>query len=99
MNTKILFQELIKEILIDNEIKRMDFKGNSKFAKKYDHVDVDKKNHSIRVFDRGTNLSWLSFYFDYTLDYARLIDMIEIDLFNLCHGVETQYFDFEIYST
>jgi hypothetical protein len=96
MNTKPLYQELIQEILITNKVRRMNFKGNSNFAKKYDHVDVDYKNHSIRVFDRGTNLSWLTFYFSFTLDYARLIDMIETDLFKLSHGLETQDFDFEI---
>jgi hypothetical protein len=38
-----------------------------------------------------------NFHFDFTLDYARLMDMIETDLFNLHHGVETQYFEFSGY--
>ena len=97
MNTKVLYQELIKEILIDNKVRVLTFKGDSKFAKKYNFVDVlfDGKKYTLLVHTTTEGVKFGQFYFDFTLDYARLIDMIETDLFNFTHGVETQHFDFE----
>lgn len=99
VTTKSLYQELIKQTLIDNGVKRMAFKGDGKFAKKYSHVYIryDEKRYSMLVFLNELIRPFANFYFDFTLDYARLMDMIETDLFNISHGVETQYFIFEMY--
>ena len=49
------------------------------------------------VFLNGLETPLENFHFGFTVDYARLMDMIETDLFNLSHGLETQYFDFRMY--
>lgn len=97
--TKSLYQELIKQTLIDNGVRSMTFKGNDKFAKKYSHVYISRDSHdySMLVFLNDLETPLENFHFDFTLDYARLLDMIETDLFNLSHGVETQYFAFRMY--
>ena len=97
--TKSLYQELIKQTLIDNGVRTMTFKGNGNFAKKYSHVYMryDGKRYSMLVFLNGLITPLGNFHFDFTLDYARLMDMIETDLFNVSHGVETQYFEFRMY--
>ena len=99
ITTKSLYQELIKQTLIDNGVRTMTFKGNGNFAKKYSHVymQYDGKRYSMLVFLNGLITPFGNFHFDFTLDYARLIDMIETDLFNISHGVETQYFTFIMY--
>ena len=102
MNKAIIkssYQELIKQILIDNGVRTMTFKGDGNFAKKYSHVYITKDAHdySMLVFLNDLETPLGNFYFDFTLDYARLIDMIETDLFNISHGVETQYFTFRMY--
>lgn len=94
--TKGLYQELIKQTLIDNGVRAMTFKGNGNFAKKYSHVYITKDAH-ILVFLNDLETPLGNFHFDFTLDYARLMDMIETDLFNLHHGVDTQYFTFIMY--
>ena len=94
--TKGLYQELIKHTLIDNGVRAMTFKGNDNFAKKYSHVCITKDaNMLVFLNDLETPLG--NFYFDFTLDYARLMDMIETDLFNMHHKVDTQYFEFRMY--
>ena len=100
ITTKSLYQELIKQTLIDNDVRTMAFKGNDNFAKKYSHVYItkDAHNYSMFVFLNDLKIPLGNFHFDFTLDYARLMDMIETDLFNLHHGVETQYFDFRMYN-
>ena len=97
MSTKALYQELIKETLINNKVRVMKFKGRDNFAKVYSHVFItyDGKRYSMLVFHYNLVSPFMNFYFDFTLDYARLINMIETDLFNISHGVDTQYFDFE----
>ena len=99
ITTKSLYQELIKQTLIDNGVRTMTFKDNGNFAKKYSHVYITKDTHdySMLVFLNDLETPLGNFHFDFTLDYARLMDMIETDLFNLHHGVETQYFIFEMY--
>ncbi len=99
VTTKSLYQELIKQTLIDNDVRTMTFKGNDNFAKKYSHVYITKDSHdySMHVFLNDLETPFGNFYLDFTLDYARLIDMIETDLFNLYHGVETQHFEFRMY--
>ena len=99
ITTKGLYQELIKQTLIDNGVRTMSFKGDDNFAKKYSHVYITKGAHdySMLVFLNDLETPFGNFYFDFTLDYARLMDMIETDLFNLHHGVETQYFEFRMY--
>ena len=99
ITTKGLYQELIKQTLIDNDVRAMTFKGDDNFAKKYSHVYIARGAHdySMMVFLNDLKIPLGNFHFDFTLDYARLIDMIETDLFNLHHGVETQYFDFRMY--
>jgi hypothetical protein len=96
ITTKSLYQELIKQTLIDNGVKTMTFKGNGNFAKKYSHVYITKDAHML-VFINDLEIPLENFHFDFTLDYARLLDMIETDLFNVSHGVETQYFEFRMY--
>ena len=97
--TKGLYQELIKQTLIDNNVRTMTFKGDGNFAKKYSHVYITKDAHdySMWVYLNDLETPLENFHFHFTLDYARLIDMIETDLFNLSHGVETQYFEFRMY--
>ncbi len=97
--TKSLYQELIKQTLIDNGVRTMTFKGNNNFAKKYSHVYItrDAHDHSMLVFLNNLETPLENFYLGFTLDYARLMDMIETDLFNVSHGVETQYFEFRMY--
>jgi hypothetical protein len=97
--TKGLYQELIKQTLIDNDVRTMTFKGNDNFAKKYSHVYITKGAHdySMLVFLNDLETPLENFYFGFTLYYARLMDMIETDLFNLSHGVETKYFEFRMY--
>jgi hypothetical protein len=99
ITTKSLYQELIKQTLIDNDVRTMTFKGNGKFAKKYSHVYITKDAHdySMLVFLNDLETPLGNFHFDFTLDYARLIDMIETDLFNMYHKVDTQYFEFRMY--
>lgn len=94
--TKGLYQELIKQTLIDNGVRAMTFEGNNNFAKKYSHVYITKDAHML-VFLNGLETPLENFHFDFTLDYARLMDMIETDLFNIHHNVETQYFEFRMY--
>ena len=96
VTTNSLYQELIKQTLIDNDVRTMIFKGNDNFAKKYSHVYITKDAHML-VFLNGLETPLENFHFGFTLDYARLMDMIETDLFNLSHGLETQYFDFRMY--
>ena len=97
--TNSLYQELIKQTLIDNHVKIMAFKGNNKFAKKYSHVyiTIDAHDYSMWVYLNDLETPLENFHFGFTLDYARLMDMIETDLFNVSHGVETQYFEFRMY--
>ena len=97
--TKGLYQELIKQTLIDNGVRTMAFKGNDNFAKKYSHVYITKGAHdySILVFLNDLETPLGNFHFDFTLDYARLVDMIETDLFNMHHKADTQYFEFRMY--
>ncbi len=99
VTTKGLYQELIKQTLIDNGVRTMTFKGNNNFAKKYSHVyiTIDAHDYSMLVFLNDLEAPLENFHFDFTLDYARLMDMIETDLFNFHHGVETQYFKFRMY--
>lgn len=96
ITTKSLYQELIKQTLIDNRVRTMTFKGNDNFAKKYSHVYITRDEHMM-VFLNDLETPFGNFYFGFTLDYARLMDMIETDLFNVSHGVETQYFEFRMY--
>lgn len=96
VTTKSLYQELIKQTLIDNGVRAMEFKGNDNFAKKYSHVYITKDAHML-VFINGLEIPLENFHFDFTLDYARLMDMIETDLFNMHHKVDTQYFEFRMY--
>lgn len=97
--TKSLYQELIKQTLIDNGVRTMIFKGNGNFAKKYSHVYITKDVHDYSMWVYLNNLETPlgNFHFDFTLDYARLMDMIETDLFNISHGMKTQYFEFRMY--
>ena len=97
--TKPMYQELILQTLVENGVRTATFKGDTKFAKKYAYIHVlnDGNHTSLRVVTKDLTISFLTFYFDFTLDYARLIDMIETDLFNYHHKVETQHFDFEMY--
>lgn len=97
--TKSLYQELIKQTLIDNNVRTMTFKGNDNFAKKYGYVYITKDAHdySMWVYVNGLETLLRNFNFDFTLDYARLIDMIETDLFNIHHNIETKYFEFRMY--
>ena len=99
ITTKSLYQELIKQTLIDNGVRTMTFKGNGNFAKKYSHVYITKDAHdySMWVYLNDLETPFRNFYFDFTLDYARLMDMIETDLFNISHKVDTQYFEFRMY--
>lgn len=92
MATKALYQELIIETLTENKVKRMTFKGDTNFAKKYDHVDVE--NNHINVFLKDLVSPFGNFYFDFTLDYATLLQMIEEDLFLAIRKGETTNFDF-----
>ena len=94
--TKSLYQELIKQTLIDNGVRAMTFKGNDNFAKKYSHVCITKDAHML-VFLNDLETPLGNFHFDFTLDYARLMDMIETDLFSIHHNIETQYFEFRMY--
>lgn len=96
-NTKQLYRKLIETILIDNNISQLLFlNGKSTFADNYSSVIVTPLNsNKLRVYykDRRFIPSTSNFYFDFTLDYARLLDMIETDLFNIQHSVEPQYFN------
>ena len=96
VTTNSLYQEHSKQTLIDNDVRTMIFKGNDNFAKKYSHVYITKDAHML-VFLNGLETPLENFHFGFTLDYARLMDMMETDLFNLSHGLETQYFDFRMY--
>lgn len=97
MDTRILYQNIIKETLINNKIRKMIFKGDNNFTKKYKHVDIlfDGKKHSLLVYTTQEEVKFSQFYFDFTIDYAVLLEMIEGDLFRTNHKVPTEYFDFE----
>lgn len=97
--TKQMYQELILQTLAENRVRTATFKGDTKFAKKYAYIYVlhDGNRTSLRVATKDLTTIFLTFNFDYTLDYARIIDMIETDLFSYYHKVETKYFDFEMY--
>lgn len=92
--TKQLYRKLIETILVENNINTLVFlNGKSPFADKYATIHVTPSKN-LKVLYKGEPLlpSMDNFYFDFTLDYARLIDMIETDLFNHFHSVEPQYF-------
>ena len=99
-STKSLYRELIKQTLINNDVRAMMFKGKNNFAKEYSHVYITKDSHdnySMLVFFNDLETPLGDFYFDFTLDYAMLMDMIETDLFNIHHKVKTKYFEFRMY--
>lgn len=90
-----MYNELIKKVLTAHSIKCVKFIGGD-FAKHYTKVEITE-NGDMKVYLIGLTKPFDTFGFDFTLDYARLIDMIETDLFNISHGVETQYIIFEMY--
>ena len=65
VTTKSLYQELIKQTLIDNGVRTMTFKGNDNFAKKYSHVYITKGAHdySMLVFLNDLETPFGNFYF------------------------------------
>jgi hypothetical protein len=94
MKTKILYQELIKQTLINNKVKQITFKGDSFFAKKYHYATFDKKTSNLQVFIRDLVTPFGDFYFDFTVDYATLLQMLETDLFVAIRNGKTTNFDF-----
>ena len=60
ITTKSLYQELIKQTLIDNGVRTMTFKDNGNFAKKYSHVYITKDAHdySMLVFLNDILVLW-----------------------------------------
>lgn len=89
---KQTYRELIEKILRENDVLELIFKGYDNFAKKYKKVVVCEEK--LKIYYTDILFPTINhFYFDYTLDYARLIEMIETDLFYLHHGCETKHFN------
>ena len=90
-----LYQDLIKKTLVENKVKRVNFISGS-FARKYTHVIVNEDG-TIKVFlNSYPQITFNDFLFDFTSDYAALLNDIERDLFitQRCGNVETMMFDF-----
>lgn len=87
---KTLYNELIKQVLIDNHIKEIVSKDLLK-DKFFDKVKVYHFNEEISVYHNG--LMFNRFLFDFTVDFARMLDYIETDIYAAVRCSETKYFD------
>jgi hypothetical protein len=83
MNTKELYRQLFVSVLLRENV--LEVVCNNTKEHYFDRVVVNSDG-SISVYKYGMSGSFSDLYFDFELDYAKLLSYIEEDLYAIRHG-------------
>ena len=91
MNTKELYRQLFVSVLLRENISEV--VCNNAKEPFFDRVVVNS-DESISVYSHGLKKPFNGLYFDFDVDYAKLLWYIEQDLFLIHHGVKSINFEY-----
>lgn len=88
-STKDMYRELIRQILIENNVKSI-ARVEGKDEPFFDRVDVTSDGR-LEVYSHGLHEPMRNFFFDYTMDFARCLSYIEDEIFMQSRSGKSQH--------
>jgi hypothetical protein len=91
MNTKELYRQLFVSVLLRENISEVVCNNTKEHY--FDRIVVNSDG-SISVYSHGLKKPFNGLFFDFDVDYAKLLWYIEQDLFLIHHGVKSINFEY-----
>lgn len=86
--------ETVRQLLSDYKVKAVGCGDNrTDGIHFFDRVEFDVETRGMRVYNHGLKETfWCDFCYDFSIDYARVLDFLEVDLFKIAHKAEPIHF-------